>query len=179
MQEEDKKEAQSEPKFKILVVDDDLAMLEFFKRIFRDTCEVSVALTGRDALSLAEKTSYDLAFIDVVLPSGMDGVEVLKELKRISPKTTAIMMSGYEIDDRIKTAFNLGASDFLEKPIKDITQILTLKEAAQFLKVTGMTVYRLANKGKIPASKVGKQRRFSQQKLEQWLQEKVRKSKRK
>jgi len=88
-------------------------------------------------------------------------------------------MSGYEIDDRIRAAFKLGASDFLEKPVKDITQILTLKEAAQFLKVTGMTIYRLANKGKIPASRVGKQWRFSHQKLEQWLQEKVKKSKRK
>jgi len=179
MQEEDKKDSQTESRFKILVVDDELAMLEFFKRIFRDTCEVSIALTGRDALSLAEKTEYDLAFIDVVLPSGMDGVEVLKELKRINPKTTAIMMSGYDIDDQIRAAFKLGASDFLEKPVRDITKIMTIKEAAQFLKVNNMTVYRLANKGKIPASKVGKQWRFSQQKIEQWLLEKVKRSKRK
>jgi len=169
MQEEDKKEVQSGSKFKILVVDDELAMLEFFKRIFRDTCEVSVALTGTDALSLAEKTEYNLAFIDAVLPSGMDGVEVLKELKRISPKTTVIMMSGYEVDGKLKSMYDLGAADFLPKPIKDIGKILTIKETAKLMNVNEITVYRLAKKGDIPAVKFGKQWRIRQDSLEHWI----------
>lgn len=52
-----------------------------------------------------------------------------------------------------------------------MTEILTFEETRKYLRVHRMTLYRLAQEGKIPASKVGRQWRFKKDKLDRWLDE--------
>ena len=163
-----KKEKKPKQKFKILVVDDEPEVLKFFTRLFKDTAFISVAATGEDAVTLTEKEKYDLAFIDVMLP-GIDGVEVLKKLKKINPDTIAVMMSGHEIDDHVKSAVKNGAVEFLPKPFRDADQILTIKEAAKLLKVNHLTLYKLAKNNEFPATRLGSQWRVHRERLEQWV----------
>jgi len=157
--------------FKILVVDDDQGILNFFVRLFEGTVSLSTALSGEDAIALAGKTKYDIAFVDIRL-KGMDGVEVLKQLKKIGPETTVILMSGYAAEGQIKEGFKNGAIDFLQKPFEDINKILTIPEAAKILKMDPITLRRLAKNGDLPAIKLGKQWRIRQEKLNEWLKEK-------
>ena len=81
-----KKQKTVKQRLKVLLVDDDCAVLDLLASLLKKTCDVSVALSGEDGLALAGRTKYNLAFVDLVLP-GMDGLALLKQLKKISPET--------------------------------------------------------------------------------------------
>lgn len=157
--------------FKILVVDDDQGILNFFARLFGDTVSLSTALSGEDALALAGKTKYDIAFVDIRL-KGMDGVETLKQLKKTDPEITVILMSGYAVEEQVKEGFKNGAVEFLSKPFKDIDKILTIPEAAKMLRMNPITLRGFAKNGDLPAAKLGKQWRIRQEKLKEWFKKK-------
>lgn len=63
---------------KVLVVDDNLSIINFFTRLLKETTSLSTALSGEDAVILAEKTKYDLAFVDIMLP-GIDGGDQIQQ----------------------------------------------------------------------------------------------------
>ena len=64
---------------------------------------------------IAAKEHPDIALLDVVLP-GIDGVEVLRQLKRLDPAIVVVMMSAYRVVERAVEAIKLGAYDYLTKP---------------------------------------------------------------
>ena len=158
-------------KFSILVVDDEPSILGLFTRLFGKTCSVSVALGGDDAVSLATSRKYDLAFVDVRL-SDEDGVDIIKKIKKANPQTVAVMMTAYDVGEKLSTAFEKGADEFVKKPFPSINTILTIKEAAQYLKMDKITVYKLVQRNEIPAIRLGKQWRLRREKIEEWMKEK-------
>ncbi len=158
------------PEFNVLVVDDDEDIGYLFERLLGDPQEVTVAADGLEAIEKAKAKKFDLIFLDVRLP-GIDGIETLKQLKEIAPDAIVIMMSGYEdVKEKIKQAFALGAQDFLEKPFRDVSEIMTIEQVARYLSLHELTVRRLARDGEIPAFKVGRQWRVKRELLDSWIE---------
>ncbi|MBW2491091.1 MAG: response regulator [Deltaproteobacteria bacterium] len=107
----------SQSKFSCQLVDDDPNIISLLKSFFKDTSyQIYTAMNGKSALSLIEKTRIDATLIDLVMP-GMDGITLLKEIKKDYPETMAIILSGYGCIESAVKAIKLGAVGFLEKPI--------------------------------------------------------------
>jgi DNA-binding NtrC family response regulator len=103
--------------FTLLFVDDDATMLSMLEILFAgDGYRILTASDAETALSLVEKTSVDAALVDLQLP-GMDGISLLKELRRRCPHAEVCIMTGRGgIRDAV-AAIKGGAVDFLEKPL--------------------------------------------------------------
>ncbi len=71
---------------------------------------------GENALSLLKANSLDLVLLDLKMP-GMNGLEVLKEVKRLSPETDAVIMTAYGTIETAVVAMKMGARDYITKPI--------------------------------------------------------------
>jgi CheY-like chemotaxis protein len=84
----------------VLVVDDDPANLRVFQRVFRRSYEILVATSGPEAFELLRDCRVDVAFVDYRMP-GMDGVEVLHELRRTAPDTVRYLLTGHCDPDQI------------------------------------------------------------------------------
>ncbi len=161
--------SEKERDFNVLVVDDDEDVGYLFERLLGGPQEVTVATDGYDALEKAREKKFDLIFIDVRLP-GMDGVETLRRLKEVAPDAVVIMMSGHEVSNEVKEAFSAGAQDFLAKPFRDVSEIMTIEQVARYLSLHELTVRRLARDGEIPAFKVGRQWRVKREILDRWIE---------
>ena len=103
-------------RFSLLIVDDELQMRKLLGYLFSETdYNLLFASNGPEALSLASEARIDAALVDLVMP-GMNGMEVLKEIRIHHPETMVVMMTGQGgVKDAVE-AIKLGAVDFLEKP---------------------------------------------------------------
>ncbi len=107
----------SESGITILVVDDEKNIRLTLADILTDEGHrILEAGTAEDGLSLVRKETVNLILLDVRLP-GMDGLEALKEFKKIDPDLDIIMISGHGTVSTAVQALQLGAYDFLEKPL--------------------------------------------------------------
>lgn len=115
----------------VLVVDDDPTMRELFRHLTEyNGYAVDVVENAEMALRLLSTTTFDLAFLDVVLP-GMDGMELCEKINKLSPTTRVILFTGYlNKKEMIKVKVGRGAVYALEKPfdINEIREILTAVE---------------------------------------------------
>ena len=119
----------------ILVVDDEALTLRTISRALRDEgFEVRVAESAEEALKIAAQEKPDLALLDIVLP-GMDGVELLRELKRQLPGIIVVMMSAYHMVDRAVESMKLGAYDYLVKPFHIADMVNTIQRATEMLEL--------------------------------------------
>lgn len=102
---------------RIIVLDDVLDAGVMIKRILtRKGHEVEAFTEEEDALAYVEKNPVDIAILDIKLKK-MSGVEVLDELKRRSPGTRVIMLTGYPTLETAREAQKLGAFEYCVKPI--------------------------------------------------------------
>ncbi len=104
---------------RVLVVDDDPAMLLLARAALeREGYMVLEAESGPKALSMLAAESPDIVLLDVVMP-GMDGFEVCRGLRKMAGKETTpvLMMTGLDDTDSIQRAYDVGATDFIMKPI--------------------------------------------------------------
>jgi DNA-binding NtrC family response regulator len=112
-------------KRRILIVDDDRELLETLSDILKAKGFLVAISEGRhEAMERLKKTAFDVALIDIVMP-GVNGVQILKELKRISPQTRVIMMTGYAVPHLIEEAIKEGAERVLYKPL-NIDELIKL-----------------------------------------------------
>ena len=101
----------------IVVLDDVLDAGVLIKRILeRKGHKVAVFSEEEDMLSYVEANKVDLAILDIKLKK-MTGVEVLEEMKKCSPNTRAIMLTGYPTLQTAKESLELGADEYCVKPI--------------------------------------------------------------
>ncbi|MEE9590958.1 MAG: PAS domain S-box protein [Thermodesulfobacteriota bacterium] len=109
-------------KAKIIIIDDDVGACESLSDIFEEIgYSVSTANTGSEAVSMAGKTAFDIAFIDIKLPD-MDGLEILKELKTGNPEIDCMIITGHASQQNAISALKKGANDYFVKPL-DINEI--------------------------------------------------------
>jgi DNA-binding NtrC family response regulator len=100
----------------VLVVDDELAVRESIRMILEyEKYAVKFAKDGRAALETLGAGSVDLVLLDIKMP-GMDGIEVLQEIRRQWPLVPVIMISGHGTGETASEAGRLGAYEFLPKP---------------------------------------------------------------
>lgn len=103
---------------KVLVVDDDPNILKMLSFLLKDMdYEVSVSENGVDALEKVKKDEPDIVLLDIMMPK-MDGIQTLREIKKINEKIKVIMITAYEREGKkIVEAFKFGAYDCIFKPI--------------------------------------------------------------
>jgi DNA-binding NtrC family response regulator len=110
---------------RILFADDETALQEFMRsELPRLGHEVTVCPDGKTAVKALEKGGYDAAILDLRMP-GLGGIEVLEHLKRVTPDTEAVIMTGYASMETAIEAVRLGAFDYITKPCK-LAQIETV-----------------------------------------------------
>lgn len=101
---------------KILIVDDDPSIRSTLKEVLsRESYQVVTAGSGEEALNVMRGTSFDLALLDLKM-AGMDGLSLMKEIRRRSPFTGIIMLTGYATLESAIGALRQGAHDYLLKP---------------------------------------------------------------
>jgi DNA-binding NtrC family response regulator len=116
-------------KTKVLAIDDDPSMLELMKfQLEAQGYETTLAQTGGEGLKLAEAHRFDVALADLQLPD-LDGIEVIRRLKEISPASEIIMVSGYGSVSKAVEAAKAGAFYFVEKPV-EFEELMILIEMA-------------------------------------------------
>ena len=120
---------------KTLVIDDEKNILESVKMVLNyENYQVETTNNGMDGIALFKKNKYDIVLLDVKMP-GFGGLEVLKNLKEINPFSEVIMISGHSGIEEAVEAAKLGAFDFLEKPLSRDKLLLTVRNAAEKVKL--------------------------------------------
>jgi len=105
---------------KILLVEDDFSVVEFLKKgLDEANFEVSVALNGNSAISMASESSFDLIILDIMLPD-KNGIEVCRILRSQGIKTPILFLTALGTSENIALGLNTGADDYLVKPFKFI-----------------------------------------------------------
>ncbi|WP_243312164.1 response regulator [Fundidesulfovibrio agrisoli] len=108
---------------RILVVDDERDYNEtIVKRLRRRGFEAETALSGPEALELLGRKSFDVALLDIMMP-GMDGIEVLRELKKRTPEVEVILLTGHASVESGVLGMSIGANSYLLKPV-DFDELL-------------------------------------------------------
>jgi DNA-binding NtrC family response regulator len=101
---------------RILVVDDEEDFLEtLVNRLNRRGMSAQGALSGREALKMMEEKEFDVVVLDVRMP-GMDGLEVLREVKNRWPFVEVILLTGHGSVESGIEGMRLGAFDYVMKP---------------------------------------------------------------
>jgi len=101
---------------RILIVDDeDRFRVTLSKLLTERKLEVHDVESGMEALKEVQHRLYDVIILDVKMP-GMDGIETLREIKKVSPGTEIILLSGHATVDAAVDGMRLGAYDYVTKP---------------------------------------------------------------
>ena len=102
---------------RVLVVDDDEIVRRSYQRSLATVaCAVETVACGEDALKAVAQHPYDVLLLDLRMP-GMDGISVLKAVKEAAPDSEVIVITGYPTLETAKEAGQLGAADYLAKPV--------------------------------------------------------------
>ncbi len=121
---------------RILVVDDEVNMRALFKKILsKEGYQVETVSSGDEAVKLLEKDRFDLVVSDLKMP-GMDGFELLKKVKEISPQPPFILLTAYGTVDSAVAAMKQGAFDYLTKPVNNDEVKLVIKKALDLYHLT-------------------------------------------
>jgi DNA-binding NtrC family response regulator len=117
---------------RILILDDEEDMLRLLKRsLVTDLgCEIETAANAYQALSIMERSRFDVALADIRMP-GMDGMEFLDRVKREHHGLTVVMMTAYGTIDLAVQAIKNGAYDFITKPFEHYKLVHVLRKAME------------------------------------------------
>ena len=114
---------------KILIVDDEEIIVRLLSMSLRsDGYETISAFNGEQGLEKFKSESPDIVVTDIKMP-GMDGLELLKKIKEIDIETEVIIVTGHGDIDSTITALQYGASDFINKPVRDEALAIALERA--------------------------------------------------
>jgi DNA-binding NtrC family response regulator len=101
----------------IMVVDDEPLIRDTLAEyLTQEGFSVEVCAGGEDAVARAGERRFEVALCDIQLP-GIDGLELLDQLRRVSPETVVVMMTAYATVENAVEAFHRGAHDYLMKPL--------------------------------------------------------------
>lgn len=123
---------------RVLVVDDEKDFNEtIVKRLKRRGFIAETALSGPDALSVLARQEFDVALLDIMMP-GMDGIEVLREVKKRYPGMEVILLTGHASVESGVQGMSIGANAYLIKPV-DFEELLAAIAQAYERKLLGAT----------------------------------------
>jgi DNA-binding NtrC family response regulator len=115
----------------VMLVDDEVPFVETMsKRLTKRSLKILSAFSGTEALGVLEREpGVDVVVLDVKMP-GMDGIDTLKEIKRVQPLVEVIMLTGHATVETAIEGMKLGAFDYLMKPC-NIDQLLAKVDEAK------------------------------------------------
>src|SRR3954453_5432679 len=118
-------------KSRILIIDDEAEIRKSLRMILEyEGYEVLEASAGAEGLSMAERETPDLVFLDVKMP-GMDGLEVLQRLQASRETLPVVVISGHASKEEVASSIKRGALDFIEKPLGSDRVLVTVKNALE------------------------------------------------
>lgn len=116
-----------EGKSSILVVDDEKGPREALRMILKNRYEVVTAENAIRALEFIKETTFDVAIVDIKM-AGMDGLQLLRQIKEIKPEIEVILMTAYASLETARGALQYGALDYLIKPFDHKDVITTVEK---------------------------------------------------
>lgn len=126
---------------RVLVIDDEENILKTLSGILAaEGHQALVAETSKKGLAIADSNQIDCILLDVWLPD-IDGLDVLRELRRQDPARPVIMMSGHSTITTAVEATKLGAYSFLEKPLDLERLLVTLRNAIRLSELEHEVIY--------------------------------------
>lgn len=134
----------------ILIMEDEVSVAKGLEMVLTEEgYTVDLAMTGRSALDSLNRKIFDLLVADLRLPD-IDGMEVIKQIKRRRPDTGVLVITGYSTVPTAVEAMKLGASDYLSKPFTEDEFISAVKIA---LNLEGTTPSEITDEtGKVPVA---------------------------
>lgn len=114
-------------KLTAMVVEDEKVTNELLSSTFKNFfSDVTSCFNGSEALSAYEKKAPDVVFVDIVM-SGMDGIELSRQIRKINPTQIIIVISASNDIEKISESIEVGVNSFIQKPIdtKKIIELLT------------------------------------------------------
>jgi len=118
----------------ILVVDDEKEICTVLSdNLSQEGYRVFTANNGKTALELVKKEKPDLVLLDIRMPE-MDGIEVLRRIKKIKKEIVVIMLTAYGTLETARKAMKLGAYDYITKPFDLFSLKSIVKEGLKRLK---------------------------------------------
>lgn len=118
-------------KVRLLLVDDEEAYVNVLaNRLQKRGLDVTKTYSGTQALQAMRKKEFDVAVLDLKMED-MDGIEVLKIIKRMDPAMQVIMLTGHGSETAAKQGVEFGAFDYLMKPCELDALVKKIKDASQ------------------------------------------------
>jgi len=115
---------------RVLLVDDEVEFLEPMKtRLERRGIACSTAVSGAEALAILGASPVDCAVVDVKMPE-MDGLELLRRLRRLHPSVPVVLLTGHASAELGVKGMELGAFEYLLKPVELDELLDTVRRAA-------------------------------------------------
>jgi two-component system response regulator PilR (NtrC family) len=115
----------------VLVIDDEEIMREILQTLLeREGYSVRLAASGQEGLDLARSLPLDAVIVDVMMP-GIDGLQVLEELRKHDDNLPVLMITAYASMDTAIKAMKLGAFDYITKPFKNDEVLVVLQNAIE------------------------------------------------
>ena len=107
----------------VLVVDDEVVVLTVLREALRrGGYRVTTAASAEEAIDLMQRRRFDLVLTDKNLP-GASGLDVLRAARTLTPSPAIVLITGYSSYDSALEAMDIGAHDFIEKPIHDVEDL--------------------------------------------------------
>jgi DNA-binding NtrC family response regulator len=126
---------------KILVVDDEQSMTQFLSIVLRkEGYHVTAVSNGKDALERVKADGYDVVITDIKMP-GMDGIQLLNQIKKHDPSVPVVIMTAYASQQSAIDAVNHGAFQYLIKNAKNDEIKLVVRNALEMRKVRSENLF--------------------------------------
>ncbi len=107
----------------VLVVDDEVVVLTVLREALRrGGYRVTTAASAEEAMDLMQRRRFDLVLTDKNLP-GASGLDVLRAARTVTPSPAIVLITGYSSYDSALEALDIGAHDYIEKPIHDVEDL--------------------------------------------------------
>jgi DNA-binding NtrC family response regulator len=120
----------------IHIVDDEPIIHEVLGQLLEaEGYEVEVSSSGEEALAKTNDRVFDLTLLDLLMP-GLDGIEVLKALKKRDPQAEIIIITAYASVESALAAMKIGAFDYVQKPFKHDELLLVIRRALEHKQLT-------------------------------------------
>lgn len=121
----------------VLIADDDRRVLNAFARNMAHAgYQVLTASSGEEALTIYQEAAPDIALVDVRMPR-VDGLAVLQTIREQDPRAEVILTTGHGDKNLVIAALRAGASDFIAKPIDQVTLQAVLRRSRERIQLRG------------------------------------------
>lgn len=115
----------------LLIVDDEAKVIDAIRLIMANNYRILTAASGEEALEVIAKDKVDLVFLDIKMPGGMDGIEVLRRIKDSGENISVVMATASNTVKTAVEAMKLGAFDYLTKPFDPEEMLVVAQKALE------------------------------------------------